>query len=324
MNIPKTFASSRLPVVAAPMFLVSGDRLTIEACKAGISATFPALNQRSTEEFEKWVVKIKSELEAFKKANPTKPVGTWGVNLIVHKSNPRLQADLEICIKHQVPLIITSLGAVKELVSQVQSYGGVVFHDVTNPVHGKKAADAGVDGLIAVCAGAGGHAGTTNPFALVSELRSFFKKTLILAGGISTGRDIAAALMMGADLAYMGTRFIATQESQAPEEYKQMLLEARSSDIIHTPAVSGVPANFMRQSLEKNGFDMKRLFDHGDVNFGEKLTLDNEAKAWKNIWSAGHGVSAIHDVPAVHDLVNRLHDEYSQAIKEFEDKIRAF
>jgi nitronate monooxygenase len=195
----------------------------------------------------------------------------------------------------------------------------MVFHDVTNPVHGKKAADAGVDGLIAVAAGAGGHAGTTNPFALVAELRSFFKKTLILAGGLSTGRDIAAAQMLGADLAYMGTRFIATHESLAPDEYKQMILAAQAGDIVHTPAVSGIPANFLKQSLEKNGFDLKRLSEPASAHLGEKLTLDKEAKAWKTVWSAGHGVSAIHEILPAQTLVDRLHEEYNQAIREFSE-----
>jgi nitronate monooxygenase len=285
------------------MFLVSGDRLVIESCKAGIVGTFPALNQRTTAAFEEWIIKIKSEVAG----------APYGVNLIVHKSNPRLQEDLAICIKHKVPLVITSLGAVSELVSAVHAYGGIVFHDVTNLRHAEKAAQAGVDGLIAVCAGAGGHAGRLSPFSLVGQIRQFFDKTLLLAGSISRGDDILAAQAMGADLAYLGTRFIATTESNAQPEYKQMILDIKAEDIIYTPAVSGVPANFMRPSLEKAG--LKDFNDRGEVNFGEKLTLGDEAKAWKTIWSAGHGVSNIKDIPSVHDLVDRLEAEYRAARK---------
>ncbi len=241
MSLPASFSNLRLPVVAAPMFLVSGDRLVVEACKAGVVGTFPALNQRTTAGFEEWVVKIKAELAEWEKTSGKK-AAPFGVNLIVHRSNPRLQEDLAICVKHKVPLIITSLGAVKELVQTVQSYGGVVFHDVTNLKHAQKAAEAGVDGLIAVCGGAGGHAGRINPFALVGQIRQFFHKTLLLAGAIGRGDDVLAAQAMGADLAYLGTRFIATQESGAQPEYKQMVTEATAEDIIYTPAVSGVPA----------------------------------------------------------------------------------
>jgi nitronate monooxygenase len=293
----------RLPVVAAPMFLVSGPDLVVEACKSGIVGTFPALNQRSTEGFRSWVVDIKRQLG--KDAPP------FGVNLIVHKSNPRLEADLKVCIEEKVPLIITSLGAVAELVAQVHSYGGVVFHDVTNLRHAQKAAQAGVDGLIAVAGGAGGHAGRINPFALVGQIRQFFDRTLLLAGALSRGQDILAAQAMGADLAYMGTRFIATAESQAQPEYKQMILASEAEDIVYTPAVSGVPASFMRASLEKAG--ISNFNDRGEVDFGHKLTLDDEAKAWKTIWSAGHGVSNIKDVPKVSELVARLEREYQAA-----------
>lgn len=297
-----------LPVVCAPMFLVSGTKLVIEVSKNGILGTFPALNARTSEQLDQWLTEIKEALG---------PNAQYGVNLIVHKTNPRLEDDLKICIKHRVPLVITSLGAVSELVDNVHSYGGQVYHDVTNLRHAKKAAGAGVDGLIAVCGGAGGHAGTINPFALTYEIRSFFDKTLLLAGALSTGAHIAAAKMLGADLAYMGTRFIATQESSAQEEYKTMITQAVAGDIIHTPAVSGVPASFMRQSLEKNGFDLAKMNEKGKLDFGDKLTLDNEAKAWKNIWSAGHGASCIDDIPTVAELVTRLKTEYQQAQDNF-------
>lgn len=292
------FNELRLPVVAAPMFLVSGDRLVIETCKSGVIGTFPALNQRTTDGFREWVKKIKSELTDHKAA-------PFGVNLIVHKTNPRLEADLQVCIEEKVPLIITSLGAATELVERVHAYGGLVFHDVTTLRHAKKAADAGVDGLILVAGGAGGHAGIINPFSLVGQVRQFFKKTILLAGSISRGDDILAAQAMGADLAYMGTRFIATEESTAQPEYKQMIMEAEATDIVYTAAVSGIPASFMRQSLEKAGITDHTA--HGETN------MSDEAKAWKNIWSAGHGVSNIKDVLPVSALINQLEKEYQSA-----------
>ncbi len=307
------FDNLRLPVISAPMFLVSGPKLVTAACKAGIVGTFPALNQRSTEGFDEWLTDIEAELAEFKQANPDAPCGPYGVNLIVHRSNPRVQADLEVCVKHKVPLIITSLGAVSEVVDAVHSYGGLVFHDITNRRHAQKAIEAGADGLILVAGGAGGHAGTTNPFALIEDIRQIFDGYIILAGALSTGRDVLAARVMGADFAYMGTRFIATKESNAQDEYKQMVCEARPEDIIHTPAVSGVPANFMQQSLLENGFDLKKLMQPGEVDFGAKLTVSDEAKAWKTIWSAGHGVAAIDDVPTVGELVDRIADEYQTA-----------
>ncbi|MCJ8168536.1 NAD(P)H-dependent flavin oxidoreductase [Atopomonas sediminilitoris] len=305
MALPENFQSLRLPVVAAPMFLVSNPALVLACCQAGIVGSFPALNQRDSAGFEAWLEEIQAGLLASQCTTP------YAVNLIVHKTNPRLQADLELCIKHKVPLIITSLGAAKEVVDAVHSYGGLVFHDVTTKRHAQKAAEAGVDGLIAVCAGAGGHAGTTSPFALVSEIRQFFDKTLLLAGCMNQGQDILAAQALGADLAYIGTRFIATAESAAPDAYKHMLLDAQAADIVHTPAVSGVPASFMRQSLELAGYDLAKLNDKGDVNYGEKLKpMDEEAKAWKTVWSAGQGVGGIHDSLSVAALVERMAGEY--------------
>lgn len=314
MNIPHQFGTLRLPVVAAPMFLVSGDKLVVETCKNGVVGTFPALNQRTSEGFREWVRKIKKDLSDFE-METGKKAAPFGVNLIAHKSNPRLEADLKICVEEKVPLIITSLGAISQLVDQVHSYGGLVFHDVTTLRHAQKAADAGVDGLIAVCAGAGGHAGKFSPFSLVGQIRKFFKKTILVAGSISRGDDILAAQAMGGDLAYVGTRFIATQESNAQEEYKQMILSAQAEDIIYTAAVSGVPANFMRQSLEKAG--VKDMNERGELNFGEKLS--EEAKAWKNIWSAGHGVSNISDIPKVSELIGRLESEYREAKNRLKD-----
>ncbi len=315
MPLPASLKDSlSLPLVAAPTFLISGPELALACCKKGIVGSFPALNQRTSEGFEDWLIQMNEELDAFRGTNPDATTAPYAVNLIVHRTNPRWQADLALCVKHKVPIIITSLGAASQVVEAVHSYGGVVFHDVTNQKHARKAAEAGVDGIIAVAAGAGGHAGTINPFVLVHEIREVFDGTILLAGGLSHGEDLLAAQALGADLAYLGTRFINTFESQADEAYRNMIIEAVSGDIIHTPAVSGVPASFMRQSLEAAGFPMDKLNQAGEINYGEKLKpIDDEAKAWKTVWSAGQGVSQIHDVLTVPDLVSRLADEYRSA-----------
>ncbi|MDX1297143.1 MAG: nitronate monooxygenase family protein [Pseudomonas sp.] len=298
----------RLPVVAAPMFLVSNPQLVIACCNNGIVGSFPALNQRESSGFKAWLQEIAAGLDS--------TAAPYAVNLIVHGSNPRLQADLAICVEQRVPIVITSLGAVKEVVDAVQSYGGLVFHDVTTRRHAEKAAEAGVDGLIAVAAGAGGHAGTWSPFALIAEIRQFFDKTLLLAGCLNQGHEVLAAQLLGADLAYLGTRLIAAQENGASEAYKQMILDAKAADIIHTPAVSGVPASFMRQSLELAGYDLTQLQSKGEINYGEKLKpMDEEAKAWKTVWSAGQGVGNISDLPSVEHLIARLDSEYREALK---------
>ena len=305
-----------LPVVAAPMFLISGPKLVVECCKNGIVGTFPALNQRTSAGFEQWVMQIKDELRDFDEeatASGSKKAAPFGVNLIVHHTNPRLQADLEICVKHQVPLIITSLGAVSDLVDAVHSYGGLVFHDVTNRRHAEKAAQAGVDGLICVAAGAGGYAGTLNPMPFISEMRSFFDGTILLSGCMSSGRDVASAMQMGADLAYLGTRFINTHESEADEAYKQMIIDSGTSQIVYTAAVSGVPANFLRASLESVGITKEMWEMKRKINFGKEM--DSEAKAWKTVWSAGQGVTTIDDVLSVAELVNEMRGEFIAAIK---------
>lgn len=304
-----------VPAVAAPMFLISGPELVIECCKAGVVGTFPALNQRSTEGFEEWVIEIKEALAKFE-AETGKKAAPFGVNLIVHHTNPRVQADLEICVKHKVPLIITSLGAVSELVDAVHSYGGLVYHDVIKKRHAEKAAEAGVDGLILVSAGAGGHAGTLNPMPFVQEIRSFFKKTILLSGCISNGRDVASAMQMGADLAYLGTRFINTTESKASDGYRDMIIESGASDIVHTAAVSGVAANFLRPSLEAMGITEEMWGQAAKVDFGKELdAAQAEAKAWKTLWSAGQGVTTINDVMPVSELVARLRTEFLEALK---------
>jgi len=288
-----------LPVIAAPMFLVSGPDLVVECCNAGVIGTFPSLNQRTTEGYREWLHEIKAR---------RKPgAAAFGVNHIVHPTNPRLMADMMVSVEEQVPLIITSLGAVRDVVEAVHGYGGVVFHDVANVRHARKAAEAGVDGLILVAGGAGGHAGVVHPFALVEEVRGFFDGTIILSGAISTGRDVAAARALGADFAYLGTRFIATTESAAQAEYKQMIVDSGSMDVTYTPAVSGIPANFLTKSLVANGIDPKTLPEH-------KLDMADEAKAWKTVWSAGHGSGAIHDVMPTADLVARLKSEWREAL----------
>jgi len=305
-----------IPVIAAPLFLISGPKLVIECCKNGIVGTFPALNQRTTEGFEEWVIQIKSELDKFEKETGKTPA-PFGVNLIVHNTNPRVQADLKICIKHKVPIIITSLGAVSRLVDAVHSYGGIVLHDIVKKRHAEKAAEAGVDGLILVSAGAGGHAGTINPMALISEVKGFFNKTIILSGCISNGRDVASAMQMGADYAYMGTRFINTKESRAPEDYKQMIINSGATDIVYTAAVSGVPASFLRPSLESMGITEEMWSKKAKVDFGKELdAAQAEAKAWSTIWSAGQGVTNISDDMPVKELVERIINEFKDAIKE--------
>ena len=314
----------RLPVVAAPMFLISGPQLVIECCKQGIVGTFPALNQRSTDGFESWVIEIKAALAAFE-AETGKKAAPFGVNLIVHHTNPRLEADLAICIKHEVSLIITSLGAVPQLVEAVHSYGGLVFHDIIKKRHAEKAAQAGVDGLIVVAAGAGGHAGITNPMSLVAEVRSFFSKTILLSGCISNGRDVASALQMGADLAYMGTRFINVEESNADEAYRKMIIDSSASDIVYTAVVSGVSANFLRPSLEAMGITEDLWGKSKKIDFGSELDAAKaEAKAWKTIWSAGQGVTSIADVVSVQVLVDRMKAEFIAAIEEQQEHLKRF
>lgn len=306
MPLPKTLDGRlRLPAISAPMFLTSGPDLVVEVCRSGILGTFPALNQRTTEGFADWLAEIQTRLAAHEAAAP------YGVNLIVHKSNPRLEADLREVVRHKVPLVITSLGAVSELVDAVHSYGGLVFHDVINRRHAEKAAAAGVDGLIAVCAGAGGHAGTMSPFAMLEEIRSFFDGAIVLAGAMSTGRHIAAARMMGADLAYLGTRFIATREAMVGDAYKQMIVASGASDILYTPNISGVHANFMRPSIAAAGLDPDNLPAHAE------LDMQNEAKAWKTVWSAGQGVASIGDILLAAELCERLVKEYAEAASAF-------
>jgi nitronate monooxygenase len=301
VTIPSSLRNLKLPAIAAPMFLVSGPDLVVETCRSGVIGTFPALNQRSSAGYEEWLEEITARAGA--------DYAPFGVNLIVHKSNERLAADLALTVKHKVPLVITSLGAVKEVIDAVHSYGGLVFHDVINTVHGRKAAEAGVDGLIAVCAGAGGHAGTFSPFALVPELKQFFPGTVILSGAMSTGAHIAAARMLGADLAYLGTRFIATEESLATESQKRMILDLTAKDILYSPEISGINANFMLPSILNAGLDPATMKFKGKISLG-----DEEARVWRDIWSAGQGVGSITDIPRTAELCGRLIAEYRAAL----------
>lgn len=302
MAIPASLQSGlKLPAIVAPMFLTSGPDLVTEVCRSGLIGTFPALNQRSSAGYGKWLAEIDAKLRQHPGA------ASFGVNLIVHRSNPRLEADLALTVQHKVPLVITSLGAVHEVVDAVHSYGGLVFHDVINRRHAEKAAKAGVDGIIAVAAGAGGHAGTVSPFALVSEIKSFFGGSVILSGAISRGEQIAAARMMGADMAYLGTRFIATREATVDPAYKLMLVGAKAADVMYTPAISGVHANFLRPSMVAAGLDPDNLPAHG------KLDMQNEAKAWKTVWSAGQGVGAIDEIVPAAKLCEQLIAEYQTA-----------
>lgn len=308
-----------LPVIASPMFIVSGTKLVIECCKNGIVGTFPALNGRTSEDFEQMLIEITTELKKFEEETGKKPA-PFGVNIIVNHTNPRVLPDLQICAKYQVPLIITSLGAVKEIVDAVHGWGGLIFHDVVKKRHAEKAAEAGVDGIICVSAGAGGHAGTANPFALLTEIKEVFEGEIILAGSINTGKEILAAQILGADFAYMGTRFIATQECLASEEYKQMILDSGISDVIYTDGVSGVNANFLTKSIEKAGIDIseKKKEDFSQLN-------GDHAKAWKDIWSAGHGVAGIHSVPTVAELLEEIKTDYKKAIektKSIQEKLK--
>lgn len=301
MAIPPTWTGRlRLPVISAPMFLISGTDLVVEACNAGVVGTFPALNQRTSEGYRGWLDEIAGRL--------TSEAAPFGVNLVVHRSNPRLEADLAITIERRVPLVITSLGLNRDLISAVHAYGGLVFHDVTSLKFAAKAAEAGVDGLIAVSYGAGGHAGLISPFAALHEIRQIFDGVLVLGGAISTGRQVAAARLMGADMVYMGTRFMATAESMAVERQRQMLLEAKAADIVYTPAVSGIPGNFLRASLVAYGRDPDDLTPPDRLDFGT-----TDVKAWRDLWAAGQGVGAIDDLPNVAGLVDRLTADYRSA-----------
>ncbi len=324
MPIPKHIKDNiSMPVIGAPLFLVSGPDLVIAQCKAGIIGSFPALNARPQHVLEEWIIRIKSELAQYQEENPDAKVAPFAVNQICHGSNDRLMQDMETCVKHEVPIIITSLRPPAEVVEAAHSYGGLVFHDVISVRHAKKAAEQGVDGLILVCAGAGGHAGALSPFALLREVKEWFDGTVILSGSIGDGHAIASAIALGADFAYLGTRFIATQEANADSEYKKMLEESAAADIVYSSLFTGVLGNYLKPSIKNAGLDPDNLpdADKSAMNFGSGGNTDS--KAWKDIWGSGQGIGGIKDSPSVSDLVGRIKNEYEQAFAEFKSKIES-
>jgi nitronate monooxygenase len=321
MAIPEHIKKNlSIPVIGSPLFLVSGPELVIAQCKAGIIGSFPALNARPQHVLEEWIVRIKTELAEYQEQNPDKKVAPFAVNQICHGSNDRLMDDMATCVKQEVPIIITSLRPPAELVEAAHSYGGLVYHDVINVRHAKKAAEQGVDGLILVCAGAGGHAGALSPFALLREVKEWFGGTVILSGSIGDGYSVASALALGADFAYMGTRFIATKEANADQGYKQMLIDSAADDIVYSSLFTGVSGNYLKPSIKNAGLDPDNLpdADKSTMNFGSGGNTD--AKAWKDIWGSGQGIGGIKDDPSVEDLVNRIKEEYNKAKVEFNNK----
>jgi nitronate monooxygenase len=317
MPWPKTLPHLLLPVIGAPLFIISNPDLVIAQCVNGVIGAFPALNARPPEALDEWLVRITAALAAFKAENPQAEVAPFAVNQIIHPSNDRLRRDLEVCAKYKVPIIITSLSAPGAITPHVHAWGGLVFHDVINVRHARKAIDAGVDGLILVCAGAGGHAGALSPFALVEEVRRFWDGPLALAGAISTGRGVLAARALGADFAYVGTRFIATAEASADQRYKEMIVASDAEEIIYSAYFTGVPGNYLRASVIAAGLDPDRLPERGKsaMNF-ESGTTAETVKAWRDIWGAGQGVGAIRDIPLAAEVISRMRREYQAAKAE--------
>jgi nitronate monooxygenase len=318
MAWPDKLQPMSLPVIGAPLFIISNPQLVLAQCKNGVIGAFPALNARPELVLDAWLSQITSELAAFRKANPGAEVAPFAVNQIIHASNDRLAADLDLCEKYKVPIVITSLSAPTQIVPRVHSWGGLVFHDVIGVRHAKKAIEAGVDGLILVCAGAGGHAGTLSPFALMEEVRKFWQGPIALAGAIATGRGVLAARAMGADFAYVGTRFIASEEANADPRYKQMIAASDAADILYSAYFTGVPGNYLRQSVINAGLDPDHLpsRDKTAMNF-EAAKSAETVKAWRDIWGAGQSVGAINDVLPAADIIARLRAEYLRARQEF-------
>ena len=312
----------QLPVIGAPLFIVSNPKLVIEQCKAGIVGSFPALNARPKELLDDWLIEIKEELEKYNNANPDKPAAPFAINQIVHKTNDRIEHDMELTVKHKVPVVITSLGARPEVYDAVHSYGGLVLHDIINNFFAKKAIEKGADGLIAVGSGAGGHAGTLSPFALVREVREFFDGPLALSGSISEGSSVLSALALGADFAYVGTKFIATEEANASPGYKQMIIDSTADDIMYSATFTGVNGNYLRPSVEAAGLnpDEHMSGSKDDMNFSTSAIAkkDNSSKAWKDIWGSGQGIGSIKNAPSVEDAVNQMVSEYDDAKSRLE------
>lgn len=313
MSLPAIFDNLRLPVIGSPLFIVSGPELVIAQCKAGVIGSFPALNARPASQLDEWLHQITEELAAHNRDNPDRPAAPYAVNQIVHRSNNRLEEDISICAKWQVPVTITSLGAREDLNQAVHAWGGITLHDVIDDRFARKAIEKGADGLIPVAAGAGGHAGTTSPFALMQEIREWFDGPVALSGSIAHGQSILAAQAMGADFAYIGSAFIATKEANAVEGYKENIVEAKASDIVYSDLFTGVHGNYLRQSIVKAGMDPDNL-PKGDIstmNFGSGG--NTEAKAWKDIWGSGQGIGAVKEIQSVADMVDRLEREYRSA-----------
>lgn len=307
----------RIPVVGSPMFTISNPKLVVNQCKSGIIGSFPALNAREPETLEDWIKKIKDDLEDYKFNNPDKIVAPYAVNQICHKSNKRLISDMETCVEQKVPIIITSLRPPDDIIDAAHSYGGIVYHDVISVRHAEKAAEIGVDGLILVCAGAGGHAGTLSPFALLREVKEWFKGTILLSGSIGDGNSIASALALGADLAYIGSRFIATTEANADEVYKKMILDSSAKDIVYSSFFSGVHGNYLRGSIERSGLDPDNLED-GNKN---QMTFSNpnKPKTWKDIWGSGQGIGRVSEITSTEKVVDQLEKELKNAINDLKN-----
>ena len=313
MSTPEILKNLSIPVIAAPMFIVSGKEMVVEQCKAGIVGSFPALNARGEGEFESWLQYIVDELDKFNQANPDTPAAPFAVNQIVFKSNARLHEDMALCVKYKVPIIITSLGAVPEINQAAHSYGGIVFHDIINQRFAKKAIEKGADGLIAVAAGAGGHAGTISPFALIQELRQWFDGPIALSGSIATGGAVLAAQAMGADFGYIGSSFIATTEANAVDGYKQAIVDGMADDIVYSDYFSGVSGNYLKPSIIASGLDPENL-PKGDLASMNKITDQNQdTKAWKDIWGCGQGIGAVTEMQSIAEKVAKLKTEYQAA-----------
>jgi nitronate monooxygenase len=313
MALPPVLQNLSLPVIASPMFIASGPALVAAQCKAGIVGSFPALNARPAEQLDVWLTELQRELAEYQAAHPDKKVGPIAVNQIVHQSNDRLEHDVAVCVQHQVPIIISSLRAPpKEMLDAVHAYGGIVMHDVVSIRHAEKALEAGVDGLILVAAGAGGHAGALSPFALVGEVRKFFDGPIALSGAIATGDAILAAQAMGADFAYIGSRWLATRESNVSDAYRDAIVDSSAADIVYTNLFTGVHGNYLKKSIEAAGLDPDNLpvSDKSKMSFGS-----GSAKAWRDIWGAGQGVGLMDDVPTVAEMVERLTEQYRAAKK---------
>jgi nitronate monooxygenase len=309
-KLPSVLAHLPFPAIASPLFIISNPKLVIEQCKAGIVGSMPALNARPAEQLEEWLIEITETLSAYNKANPDKPAAPFAINQIVHKSNDRLQHDMAMCVKYKVPIIITSLGAREEINEAAHSYGGVVLHDIINNKHAHKAIEKGADGLIAVAAGAGGHAGVKSPFALIQEIRQWFDGPIALSGAIATGDAVLAAQAMGADFGYIGSAFIATHEARAADGYKNAIVQSNSDDIVYSNLFTGVHGNYLAPSIRAAGLDPDNLpvSDPSKMNFG-----GDAKKAWKDIWGCGQGIGAITAVLSTAELVAKLHSEYTAA-----------